>query len=94
MRKERLTTSIDPALAAGARAAVKEGRAESLSALVNVALKRQLDYDRKLKNLEDFVREYEQEHGEITEKEMRLASREAAGRAVVVRGRSPITGSA
>ena len=89
MRKERLTMSIDPELAELARNAVAEGRAESVSALVSTALRRQLDHEVKLKNLEALIGRFEREHGEITQEEMRAASRDAAARAVIVRGKAP-----
>ena len=62
-----------------------EGRAGSLSAWVNEALRRQVDHERRMKALDDFLGAYEDEHGEITEEEMQAAGRRARGRAVVVR---------
>lgn len=68
------------------RAAVAEGRAESLSAWVNDALRRQADHDRRMAALDEFLAAYEAEHGAISEQEMRAASRRARSRADVVRG--------
>ena len=71
-------------LAAG-RAAVADGRAESLSAWVNGALRRQADHDRRLQALDHFLAAQEAEHGEITAEDIDAASRRARGRAVVIR---------
>lgn len=88
-RKGRLSATVEPALLAAGRAAVGEGRAESLSAWVNDALRRQADHDRRMKALDEFFERYEREHGEITEEEMQAATRRARGRAVVVRTPPP-----
>jgi hypothetical protein len=84
--KERLSASVDAELLAVAQEAVAQGRAESLSAWVNEALRLKADHDRRLGALDDFLAVYEAEHGEITEREMRDAARRARARAVVVRG--------
>lgn len=63
-----------------------DGRAESLSAWVNAALRRQAEHDRRMKALDSFLVAYEAEHGAITEDEIRAATRRASARAVVVRG--------
>lgn len=69
-----------------AQQAVAQGRAESVSAWVNEALRLKVAHDQRLRALEEFVAAFETEHGEITEAEMREAARHARGRAVVVRG--------
>ena len=69
--------------------AVAEGRAESLSAWVNDALRMKVDHDRRMQALDRFLAAYESAHGEITEDEMADAARRARERAVVVRGRVP-----
>lgn len=84
--KERLSASVDTDLMAAARDAVARGRAESVSAWVNEALVLKAEHDRRLAAIDDFLAAYEAEHGEITEQEMRDASRRARSRAVVVRG--------
>ncbi len=84
--KQRLSASVDSELVAAAHAAVAEGRAESVSAWVNDALRRQLEHERRLVALGEYLAAYEAEHGEITEDEMRSAARHAESRAVVVRG--------
>ncbi len=86
MSKQRLSASVDTDLVVAAHAAVHAGRAESVSAWVSEALRRQVDHERRLGALGDFVAAYEAEHGEITDEEIRLATRHAQSRAVVVRG--------
>jgi Arc/MetJ-type ribon-helix-helix transcriptional regulator len=84
--KERLSASVDADLVAVAQEAVAHGRAESVSAWVNEALRLKVAHDQRLRALDEFVAAFEAEHGEITEAEMRDAARRARGRAVVVRG--------
>jgi hypothetical protein len=84
--RERLSATVEADLLEAGRAAVTAGRAESLSAWVNAALRRQADHDRRMKSLDSFLDAYESEHGPITEDEMRAATRRARARAVVVRG--------
>lgn len=85
-RKQRLSASVDADLVDAAHAAVTDGRAENLSAWVNEALRRQADHDRRMQALDEFLAAYEAEHGEITDDEVRDATRRARTRAVVVRG--------
>ena len=80
-----MSATVEAELLAAGRAAVAEGRAESLSAWVNAALRRQAEHDRRMQALDDFLAVYEAEQGEITEDEMREAQRQARSRAVVVR---------
>jgi Arc/MetJ-type ribon-helix-helix transcriptional regulator len=84
--KERLSASVDADLMAVAQEAVAQGRAESISAWVNEALRLKVAHDERLRALDEFVTAFEAEHGVITETEMRDAARRARGRAVVVRG--------
>jgi hypothetical protein len=84
--RERLSATVDPELLAAGRAAVAEGRAESLSAWINEALRRQADHDRRTQALDAFLTEYEAEHGTITDEEIEAAARRARARATVVRG--------
>lgn len=86
--KRRLSASVDAEVVDVAHQAVAEGRADNLSAWVNDALHLKADHDGRLRALEEFISEYEAEHGEITDVEIREASRRARGRAVVVRGQS------
>lgn len=91
--KGRLSVTVERDLLAAGRAAVAEGRAESVSAWVNDALRRHADHDRRMKALDAFLAGYENEHGEITEEEMQAASRRSRARAVVVRTESAIPDS-
>ena len=84
--KQRLSVSVDADLLAAARAAVAVGRAESVSSWVSDALRRQTEHERRLRALDAFIAAYEAEHGEITEAEIRAATRAAHARAIVVRG--------
>ena len=84
--KQRLSASVDAELIAAAHQAVDCGRAESVSSYVNDALRLKAEQDHRLQALDDFLAAYEAEHGEISEEEMRQASREARERATVIRG--------
>ena len=84
--KERLSASVDADLVEMAQQAVASGRAESVSAWVNDALRLKVQHDRRMAALDEFIGAYEAEHGEITLQEMHEAGRRARARAVVVRG--------
>jgi Arc/MetJ-type ribon-helix-helix transcriptional regulator len=86
--KQRLSASVDAELMQAGHEAVTEGRAESLSAWVNDALRLKADHDRRMRALDEFIAAYEADHGEITEEEMRAASRRARAGATVVRAAS------
>jgi hypothetical protein len=75
---------VDADLIAVAPDAVAQGRAQSVSAWVNEALRLTVAHDRRRRALDEFVAMFEAEHGEITEAEMGAAARPARGRAVVV----------
>ena len=96
MRKERLSASVDADLIEAAEDAVARGRFDSVSAWVNEALRLKLAQERRLEALAAFVAAYENEHGEITPEEIRLAVRRARTNAVTVRGmrkgKAPATG--
>jgi len=83
--KHRLSASVDADLIAVGQAAVAAGLAASLSGWVNDALRLKADHDRRLRALDEFLATYEAAYGEITEDEMREATRRARARAVVVR---------
>jgi Arc/MetJ-type ribon-helix-helix transcriptional regulator len=85
--KVRLSATVDDEFVETARRAVSDGRAESVSAWVNDALARQAAHDRRLQALDEFIDEYEAEHGVISDEEMREARRRVSSRARVVRGR-------
>ena len=84
--KQRLSASVDAELVEAGQTAVAEGRAETLSAWVNDALRLKADHDRRMRALDEFLAAYEAEHGEISEEEMTEAARRARARATVVRG--------
>jgi len=84
--RERLSATVEADMLAAGRAEVAQGRAESLSAWVNDALRRQVEHDRRMKALDDFLDRYEADHGEITEEEIRGATRRTRESALVVRG--------
>jgi Arc/MetJ-type ribon-helix-helix transcriptional regulator len=84
--KERLSVSVDADLVAAAQEAVAAGRAGSISAWVNEALRLKAAHDRRLRAIDEFVAAFEAGHGQISEAEMSEAARRARGRAVVVRG--------
>lgn len=85
--RTRLSATIEEELLVAGKDAVAAGRAKSLSAWVNDALRRQADHDRRMEALDAFIRGYEAEHGEITASEIDAAARRARERATVVRGR-------
>ena len=85
-----MSVSVDEELIKAAKAAVATGRVENVSAWVNDALRRQADHDRRLAALDQFLAEYEAEHGEITEAEMNDAARRARAQAIVVRGEAGV----
>lgn len=91
MTKERISSTIEADLLAAGRQAVAEGRAQSLSAWVSGGLRRQAEHDLRMRALDEFIRAYEAEHGEITPQEIRDATKRMRGRAVVVRGAGPKT---
>jgi len=85
-RKERVTVTLDRALVAAANAAVADGRADSLSAWVNLALAEHVAKERRLAALSDLVAEYEAEYGVITPAELATREREDRRSALAVRG--------
>ena len=80
-----MSASVDADLLEAAQRAVEEGRAASISAWVNDALRIKAEHDRRMQALDAFLAEYEAEHGTITEAEMDEAARRARSRATVVR---------
>lgn len=84
--KGRLSASVDTVLLSAAHEAVAAGRAESVSAWVNDALRMKAAHDAGLAALDEFLAAFEAEHGEITAIEIDAVARRARGRAVVVRG--------
>jgi len=68
--KERLTVTLDPDLVKAGNEAVSEGRADSLSAWVNVALAERAAKDRRLRALAEALDAYEERFGRITADEL------------------------
>jgi len=85
-KKERLTVTVDAELLQAGRDAVEAGRAESLSAWVNRALRDRVEREREVAVLTSEVSAYEAEHGPITDEEIELQRRADREAAVVVRG--------
>ncbi len=78
--------TIDPELVAAANQAVREGRAESLSGWVNVALAERVAKERRLRALQEAVEAYEGEFGSISDGEIAAQRRADRRNAIVVRG--------
>ena len=89
--KTRLTVTVDPDLVEAANEAVADGRVESLSAWVNVALAERVAKEGRLNALAEAVAAYEAEFGEITPAELALQARADRAGARVVRGQGART---
>lgn len=89
-KKERVTVTLDRALVDAANAAVAAGRADSVSAWVNLALAEQAAKERRLSALSSLVAEYEAEYGVITPEELALREREDRRNAIVIRGSAKV----
>ena len=87
IRKERMTVTVDPELVDAGNRAVADGRADSLSAWVNVALRDRALQDQRLRSLADAIADYEADYGVITDDEMAAQVRRDREGAAVVRGR-------
>ena len=85
-RKERVTVTLDRTLVKAANEAVADGRADSLSAWINLALAELVVKERRLAGLADLIADYEAEHGAITSEELAAQEREDRRTAIVVRG--------
>jgi hypothetical protein len=87
--KERLTVTVDPELVRAGNAAVAEGRAESLSAWVNLALGERRDREQRLRALAAAVEAFEARFGELGSEEVARQQRtDRAGSRVLVRRRA------
>ena len=89
--KERLTVTVDPHLVKAGNEAVAEGRVDSLSAWVNVALAERAAKERRLRALASVITSYEREFGTITAEELEAQARADRAAARVVRGAPPRT---
>jgi Arc/MetJ-type ribon-helix-helix transcriptional regulator len=87
MSKGRLTVTVDSELLEAANQAVVEGRAESMSAWVNLALAERAAKERRLQALADAVAAYEAEFGELSATELLVQERADRRNGVAVRPR-------
>ena len=85
-KKGRITITLDQTLIDMANAAVAAGRAESLSAWINLALAEHLGKERRLALMAELLAEYEAKHGVITPAEVAAQEREDRRNAIVIRG--------
>lgn len=81
-----MTVTVDPELVEAGNRAVVDGRADSLSAWVNAALRDRALQDQRLRSLAEAIAGYEADHGVITDDEMAAQARRDREGAVVVRG--------
>lgn len=81
-----MTVTVDPELVEAGNHAVVDGRADSLSAWVNAALRDRALQDQRLRSLAEAIAGYEADHGVITDDEMAAQARRDREGAVVVRG--------
>lgn len=88
--KERLTVTVDRDLIEEADQAVREGRAHSMSGYVNAALAEYSAKQRRLQALDEAIKAYEAEFGEITPEEVEEQQRLDRANAVVVRGKAGV----
>jgi len=84
--KGRLTVTVDQELVRAGNAAVRAGRARSLSGWVNLALAERAEKERRLKLMEQALQAYEAEFGPISEEELMAQDRADRSSALVVRG--------
>lgn len=84
--KRRLSASIDEDLLAAAERAVAEGRAPSVSALVEEALAARMEQDRRLEAAQDLMDWMDAEWGPMSEEDKAAADAEIAARTIRVRG--------
>jgi hypothetical protein len=82
--KRRLSASVDADLLRAAERAARDGRASTVSAWVNDALRLKVQHDQRLRALAEFIETYEAEHGVITDEEIEIARARAKTRAVRV----------
>lgn len=88
--KRRLSASVDADLLRAAERAARDGRASTVSAWVNDALRLKLQHDDRLRALAEFVDAYEASHGVITDQEIELIRARAKTRAVKVVARKAV----
>jgi hypothetical protein len=86
--KQRLSATVDADLLEAAEQAAARGKARTMSAWVNDALRLKLEHDRRIDALADYIAQAEADDGPITADEIATVTRAVAARAVVVRGRT------
>ncbi|HXQ21966.1 MAG TPA: hypothetical protein VN812_09860 [Candidatus Acidoferrales bacterium] len=91
-RRERLTVTVDPALIRAGQDAVAAGRAESVSAWVNLALAERAAKELGLAAMADAVVAYEKTFGTISTEELSAQARADRESAIVVRGKRRAAG--
>ena len=90
--RERLTVTVDPALIQAGQDAVAAGRAESVSAWVNLALAERAAKERRLAAMAGAVAAYEAKFGAISAEELSAQARTDRESAIVVRGKPQLSG--
>ena len=85
-KKERVTVTVDRALLDAANADIAAGRSSSLSAWVNEGLIAHAAKARRLAAMAQLIKEYEAEHGAMTDEEIAAQLRADRRGAIVVRG--------
>jgi hypothetical protein len=80
--KARLSASVDKALLAQVARAVRAGRAPTVSAWVDDALRKKLADETRLAAFDAYLADYEREFGVITEEEIRAARVDMKARAI------------
>ena len=88
IRKGRLTVTVDPTLIQAGQDAVAAGRAESVSAWVNLALAERAAKDRRLAAMAEALAAYEAKFGTISVEELSAQARADREAAIVVRGKA------
>ncbi len=78
--------TVDPDLVEAGNAAVAEGRVQTLSAWVNLALAERAAKERRLRALAAAVAAYEEQFGALTPQELAMQERRDREAARVVRG--------
>jgi Arc/MetJ-type ribon-helix-helix transcriptional regulator len=84
MAKQRLSATVDAQLIETALRAVAAGRAESVSAWVNEAMRRQADHEARLKAADEVWEQWQAEFGPVSDEELERAHQELMARAIKV----------
>jgi hypothetical protein len=92
MSKERLTVTVDAQWIRAGSEAVKEGRADSISAWVNRALSERALKERRLRSMGEAIAAYEAEFGVITPDELLMQERRDRTDGRAIRGERAVAG--